>query len=488
MNPILLKPSGEMSAQVVVHGKPLRDYDALEYREHYLPTAGAIVRESLNRLRQRFDVVVLEGAGSPAEINLKDRDIVNMRMAAWAEAPVILVADIDRGGVFASIIGTLELLEPEERARICGFVINKFRGDLSLLKSGLDWLEARTGKPVLGVMPYLPDLELEDEDSLSLTTAMTRAAEAQHLNNGKPLDIAVIRLPRMSNITDVDPLRFEPDVQLRFIEKAGQWGSPDVVIVPGSKNTIGDLLWLRESGLAALLYTHIESGGFTVGLCGGYEMFGRKLSDPEQVESPVKEADGLSLFDFEIVFTPEKRTERVEGYARLNADMPALPITGYEIHMGEVCFPDLEQRPAQPFRIRHVEAVIAQVSAGHAAAELQLEAQQANCADTRFHKIGQQAKNECGEKAERSYEPEGAASANGRLWGTFVHGILHNDEFRLSWLNDIRAAKGLDRHTAGLRFQERREQAFARLAEQARQHLDIAAIYKLLGNKEGENR
>ncbi len=182
MNPILLKPSGEMKSQVVVHGKPLRDYNAKEYREKYLPVAGSIVQASLRRLREAYDIVVLEGAGSPAEINLKDRDIVNMRMAAWADAPVILVADIDRGGVFASIVGTLELLEPEERDRICGFIINKFRGDVSLLQAGLDWLEDRTGKPVLGVLPFMPGLELEDEDSLSLSK---QHAAALHSDGAK---------------------------------------------------------------------------------------------------------------------------------------------------------------------------------------------------------------------------------------------------------------------------------------------------------------
>ncbi|WP_424765643.1 cobyric acid synthase [Paenibacillus sp. sgz302251] len=446
MNPILLKPSGEMSSQVVVHGKPLRDFDAREYRESYLPIAGSIVQEALNRLREQHDIVVLEGAGSPAEINLKDRDIVNMRMAAWADAPVILAADIDRGGVFAAIVGTLELLEPDERDRVCGFIINKFRGDVSLLKTGLDWLEARTGKPVLGVLPYLPDLELEDEDSLSLSKQHRAGVLQGGDESAGELDIAVIRLPRISNFTDMDPLRFEKDVKLRYIEREGQWGSPDAIIIPGSKNAIEDLIWLRETGLAALIESHVAEGGWTVGICGGYEMLGARLLDPLHVESTVRESEGLGLFPFEVTFAAEKRTVRVEGVTKGDG-MPSLPIGGYEIHMGEIKWLPTQSPVVRPFHIREQHVTEKDVAASE-------------------------------------YEPEGASTLEGRLWGTFIHGILHNDDYRRYWLNGIREEKGLERLPAELRFQERRELAFDRLAEHARRYLDLPQIYELLGVSE----
>lgn len=445
MNPILLKPTGEMKSQVVVHGKPLRDYDAVEYRQKYLPVAGNIVQASLRRLREAHDIVVLEGAGSPAEINLKDRDIVNMRMAAWADAPVILVADIDRGGVFASIVGTLELLEQEERDRICGFIINKFRGNVSLLQPGLDWLEERTGKPVLGVLPFMPGLELEDEDSLSLSKQHAAVLHTDADKKQRELDIAVIRLPRISNFTDIDPLRFETDVQLRYIEHAGQWGSPDAIILPGSKNTIEDLLWLKETGLASFVQKHVSSGGAAVGICGGYEMLGAKLYDPLHIESSVEETDGLCFFPFEVRFTEQKRTVRVEGVGRFSDESSPAIIEGYEIHMGEVNWQNEDQPVYRPFQIREQHALLEKGSA---------------------------------------YEAEGACSNDGKLWGTFIHGIMHNDDFRRNWLNSLRESKGLDRLPADLRFQERREAAFDRLAEHARRYLNMPLIYGLIGQPE----
>lgn len=445
MNPILLKPTKEMSSQVVVHGMPLREYEAREYRESYLPVAGQIVREALGRLREAFDIVVLEGAGSPAEINLKDRDIVNMRMAAWADAPVILVADIDRGGVFASIVGTLELLEPEERERVRGFIINKFRGDVSLLKPGLDWLEKRTGKPVIGVLPYLPGLALEDEDSLSLQNAVSLELGDTRDQERDMLDIAVIYLPRIANFTDVDPLRCEPDVKLRYIRHQGEWGNPDIVIIPGSKNTAEDMVWLREQGLAERIIRHSEGGGRAVGICGGYEMLGERILDPERVESDRTVTEGLGLFAFEIEFLDTKRTIRVEGEARMRGSSPSenasagetVPISGYEIHMGMMR--PLTTGLIQPFRIKDVGA------------------------------------------DSEELEPEGVCTPDGRLWGTFLHGILHNDKFRREWLNEARADKGLVPIAEGYPFQERRQASFDRLADHARQHINIALLYKIIG-------
>nr|WP_246627362.1 cobyric acid synthase [Paenibacillus solanacearum] len=433
MNPILLKPKKDMVSQVVVHGKPYRDLDARAYRERYLPEAEAVVKESLARLRQSYDIVVIEGAGSPAEVNLKDRDIVNMRLAGWADAPVLLVADIDRGGVFASLVGTLDILTPEERARVKGFVINKFRGDVTLLQPGIDWLEERTGKPVLGVIPYLPQLGLEDEDSASLDRRLAESGRMSASQERQPdlLDIAVIRLPRISNFTDIDPLSFEPDVRLRFVTGAGDFGRPDAVIVPGSKNTIDDLLYLRHAGLDRKLAQYAEDGGFVTGICAGYQMLGEKLLDPLLVESGEPELRGIGLFPAQTEFAREKQTVRSEAMASLYGG-EAMPVHGYEIHMGQTEF----TRP-----VRHPFEIV---------------------------------------REDGSRQEEGAATEDGRVWGTYLHGILHNDDFRRAWLNRVRLDKGLEPLPAELRFMERREAAFDRLADHVRAHLDLPQLYAMI--------
>ncbi|OXM86678.1 cobyric acid synthase [Paenibacillus rigui] len=468
MNPILLKPKKDMVSQVVVHGKPLRDYDARSYREKYLGEAESIVKASLGRLREAYDVVVLEGAGSPAEVNLKDRDIVNMRLAGWADAPVVLVADIDRGGVFASLVGTMDIFTAEERERVKGFIINKFRGDVSLLKPGLEWLEQRTGKPVLGVVPFLPGLELEDEDSASLdrklasgtgllhgkgqlageaAAAGTETAEEGRQPGTMPLlDIAVIRLPRLSNFTDIDPLVYERDVQVRFVSSLEELGSPDAVILPGSKNTVDDLLFLRHTGLAEALVDYAQRGGRVVGICAGYQMMGTRLLDPQLLESDLPQIEGLGLFPTETVFTSEKRTVRAVGTTRLfnansSADVAASTIQGYEIHMGRTRFLEPVDHP---FDIR----------------------------EEGIH----------GNEIE-GYHPDGVISSNGKCWGTYIHGVLHNDDFRRDWLNQLRQTRGWEPLTAELRFQERREAAFDRLAEHVRNHLDMERLYEMIGSK-----
>ncbi|NHN29263.1 cobyric acid synthase [Paenibacillus agricola] len=460
MNPILLKPKKDMVAQVVVHGRPYRDFNAREYREKYLSEAEVIVKEALVRLREAYDVVVIEGAGSPAEVNLKDRDIVNMRLAGWADAPVVLVADIDRGGVFASLLGTMEIFTPEERARVKGFIINKFRGDVTLLKPGLDWLEARTGKPVLGVIPFLPDLELEDEDSASLDRKLstgnlqsgraggksTDPAEAANRVEGinstadgaslEKLDIAVIRLPRLSNFTDVDPLLYESDVNLRYVSSPAELGTADAILIPGSKNTVDDLIFLRESGLEQALLQHVQLGGHMVGICAGYQMLGEHLLDPELTESDRPETRGLGLLPIVTTFEAEKRTVRTEGTTRLFAEIDqVLPVSGYEIHMGQSRF---LSPVAHPFQLQ-------------------------------------------GDNAELPDHPDGAVSEDEKVWGTYVHGILHNDLFRRAWLNNLRRSKGWEPKAAELYFQDRREAAFDRLAEHVRNHLDMARIYEMIG-------
>ncbi|WP_306612604.1 cobyric acid synthase [Paenibacillus sp. GD4] len=425
MNPILLKPKKDMVAQVVVHGKPYKDLSAREYRERYLSEAELVVKEALGRLREQYEIVVLEGAGSPAEVNLKKRDIVNMRLAGWADAPVVLVADIDRGGVFASLVGTLEILTPEERDRVKGFVINKFRGDVSLLKPGLDWLEERTGKPVLGVIPYLPDLGLEDEDSASLERRLSAPGQEAAPSE---LDIAVIKLPRLSNFTDIDPLLFERDVRVRFVSSPEELGRPDAIVLPGSKNTVDDLLYLRDNGLEQALKNYVSGGGFLTGICAGYQMMGERLLDPLLVESDQPELQGMGFFPSETVFASEKRTVQSTAVTRLYCAESSV-VTGYEIHMGETTF---LRRVDQPFLLE-------------------------------------------------GSKPDGASLDGGRVWGTYLHGILHNDAFRRGWLNRLRENKGLAPLPEELQFQARREAAFDRLAAHVREHLDLPRLYEMMG-------
>jgi adenosylcobyric acid synthase len=436
MNPILLKPKGDMTSQVIVHGKPYRDFDFRSYREAYSAHAEIIVKEALLRLRGQFEVVVIEGAGSPAEINLKDRDIVNMRLAGWADAPVILVADIDRGGVFASIVGTLEILKPEERVRVRGFIINKFRGDVSLLQPGLDWLEEKTGKPVLGVIPFLPNIQLEDEDSASLDAKVKQQSNSN--SSDAKLDIVVIRLPRISNFTDFDPLFEEEDVMVRYVTTPSEWGNPDAVILPGSKNTVEDLLFLREIGLEARILEFVRSGGRLTGICAGYQMMGERLLDPQLIESDKLAVDGLALLPTETTFTEDKKTELVEGFAFTFTDHKELPIEGYEIHMGRTRFTAEVVHPFQLRLLRHSSEI------------------------------------------DQGYHPDGVISEDGKLWGTYVHGVLHNDDFRRSWLNQLRSSKGWPAVPGALQFQSRREHAFDRLAEHVRTHLDMAKIYEMI--------
>lgn len=433
MNPILLKPKQDMVSQVVVHGKPYKDLDARTYRESYLKEAEGIVKDALHRLRSQYDLVVLEGAGSPAEINLKDRDIVNMRLAGWADAPVLLVADIDRGGVFASIVGTMEILTPEERDRVQGFIINKFRGDVSLLQPGLDWLQQKTGKPVLGVIPFLPRLELEDEDSASLDSKWKQ----QRHRDEPVLDIAVIRFPRISNFTDIDPLFEEEDVQVRFVASPEQFGRPDAVILPGSKNTVEDLHFLRDSGLEEEISQHIQAKGWLAGICGGYQMLGKHLYDTHFIESNREKTEGLGWLPLETDFAIHKKTERIIGFAEGWTPGRAIPIEGYEIHMGVTRF----LAPVEhPFMVR----------------------------------------NERGGELQDDFHPEGAMTPGGRIWGTYLHGVLHNDEFRRNWLNRIRVEKGWPSREGTLLFRQRREAAFDRLALHVREYLDIPRIYEMI--------
>ena len=327
MNPVLLKPSSDIGAQVIIHGKVRGDMDARDYHQYKTVAMGAVL-ESHQRLLARYEAVVVEGAGSPAEINLRDRDIANMGFAEAVDCPVILVADIDRGGVFAHIVGTLSCLSASERHRIIGFVINRFRGDIKLLEPGLEWLEQQTGKPVLAVLPYLHGMFLDAEDAV-------QPAQSER----GTFRIVVPSLPRMSNHTDFDALRAHPDVDLRFVRKGEAIPPADLIILPGSKNTRADLASLREGGWPAAIARHLRYGGKVIGICGGFQMLGRSVADLHGVEGPAGADAALGLLDMETVLTQEKRLQQVSGACAF----AEAPVSGYEIHMGTSHGPALAQ-------------------------------------------------------------------------------------------------------------------------------------------------
>ncbi len=362
-NPVLLKPTTDLRAQVIIHGKALDTLNARDYHEYKRVAMGAVM-ESWQRLKAEFDCVLVEGAGSPAEINLRDRDIANMGFAEAADVPVILVADIDRGGVFAHLVGTLELLSESEQARIKGFVINRFRGDIGLLESGLDWLEQRTGKPVLGVVPYLHGLMLDAEDAIA-TEVIGKTATR--------LKAVAVVYPRCSNHNDLDPLRLHPEVDFDWVGPGQSIPPCDLLVLPGSKAVQADLHWLREQGHEEAIRRHLRYGGKLVGICGGFQMLGKLLHDPLGLEGAPGSQAGLSLLDCETSLAPEKQLRNVTGHLAL----PGLPaINGYEIHMGTTRG-DALQTPALRF------------------------------ADGR---------------------PDGALSADGQILGSYCHGLFDNPQ------------------------------------------------------------
>ena len=429
MNPILLKPEGDARSQVVVRGRSTGSLAAAEYQRTKL-ALWPHVADALDRLRARFDLVVAEGAGSPAEINLRDADLANMRVALHARAPVLLVGDIDRGGVFASLLGTLELLSDEERRLVRGFVINKFRGDPAILRPGLEFLERRTGVPVLGVLPHLPDLALPEEDSLGLD----RSAGS---SDGALLDVAVLRLPRIANFDDFAPLAAEPSVALRYVDRATSLGRPDLLVLPGTKTTIADLAWLRSSGLADRISSLVSGGTPVLGVCGGFQMLGRRISDPDGSESSVREAAGLGLLPIETIFGPTKRTFRVRATV-LNSPGPlgaadGAEITGYEIHMGHTDT-DTALRPLFAVRERSGRAV-----------------------------------------ADR----DGLVSADGLVLGTYLHGLFDNDAIRSALIGWLLARQG---RAADARLHPiDRERQYDALADAVRRSVDLDRLRAACG-------
>ncbi|MBB2495145.1 cobyric acid synthase [Aquipseudomonas ullengensis] len=328
MNPVLLKPNSDTGAQVIIHGQAIGNMNAVDYHA-YKQTAHAAVLASHQRLTAQYPVVMVEGAGSPAEINLRAGDIANMGFAEAVDCPVILIADIDKGGVFAHLVGTLELLSPSEQARVKGFVINRFRGDIALLQPGLDWLQQRTGKPVLGVLPYLMDFHLEAEDAIDVRQAH-KGAEL--------LKVVVPVLPRISNHTDFDPLRLHPQVDLQFIGPGQAIPSADLIILPGSKSVRADLAHLREQGWEAAIQRHLRYGGKLLGICGGLQMLGSRIDDPLALEGTAGSSAGLGLLEFVTVLEAQKQLRNVQGVLSLEQ----AAVSGYEIHAGVSSGPALE--------------------------------------------------------------------------------------------------------------------------------------------------
>ena len=321
-NPVLLKPTTDKRAQVIIHGQVAADLNARDYHD-YKPRAMGAVLASWARLTAAYDCVIVEGAGSPAEINLRDRDIANMGFAEAVDCPVIIIADIDRGGVFAHLVGTLDLLSPSEQNRVKGFVINRFRGDIGLLESGLTWLEERTGKPVLGVLPYLHGLMLDAEDAIA-----TAAVDGK---NAAKLKVIAPAYPRVSNHNDLDPLRLHPDVDFRWVGPGETPPPADLIVLPGSKAVRADIDWLRQQGWATAIHKHLRYGGKVVGLCGGYQMLGQMIHDPLGLEGAAGSTPGLGVLDVETTLESEKQLRNVTGHLSL----PGQPVmTGYEIHLG----------------------------------------------------------------------------------------------------------------------------------------------------------
>lgn len=320
MNPVLLKPNSDTGAQVIVHGKAIGNMQAGDYfgkKTSLLPE----VMRAYDQLKAQHALVIVEGAGSPAEINLRERDIANMGFAEAADCPVIIVADIDRGGVFAHLVGTWELLSDSEKSRLKGFVINRFRGDISLLRPGLDWLEQRCGVPVLGVIPYIPDLYIEAEDALDFR---------QGKKNEHSLNVVVPVYPRASNHTDFDVLRLHPQIQLDYLRDARQFAGADLIVLPGSKSVRDDLQWLKDSGWQQVIFRHLRLGGKVIGICGGFQMLGEKIHDPLGIESAPGSSDGLGLLAMQTTLSGEKILRNVSGVMLAGQ----LPVQGYEIHAG----------------------------------------------------------------------------------------------------------------------------------------------------------
>ncbi|MCI7266080.1 MAG: cobyric acid synthase [Veillonellaceae bacterium] len=435
MNPVLLKPTGNAASQVIIMGKPVGNMSAREYHRGYSLKAFDAVKEALGRLDKEYDTIVIEGAGSPAEINLKANDIVNMRVAKYLQAPVLLIADIDRGGALASLVGTLELLDEEERALVKGLVINKFRGDVTLLTPAIDFLEEKTGKPVLGVVPHIDQMGIDDEDSVSLEEKQASPTEGD-------IRLAVIQTPKISNFTDFDALAHEKDVALYYVKSVEDLGEPDVIMLPGSKNTTEDMLYLRKSGLGEKILAHAKAGKAVIGICGGYQMLGEVIKDPQHTESQNDEAAGLGLLGMETVFASEKLTSQVVAQCQdlhfMGQSISADNLQGYEIHMGHTTF--TREADKHPFNV-------------------------------------------CQRRGKTCASQEGTANAAGNVFGTYIHGVFDNDVFRRSVLNALRHSKGLEALANTRNVMAEKQKAYEYLADVVENALDMEKLYQIMGEK-----
>lgn len=429
MNPILLKPNGDNNSQVIFRGKAYKNMTAKEYFSHQ-DRAYNYIEEALKNLSCDYDLIVMEGGGSPAEVNLRENDLVNMSVAEIVDSPVILIADIDKGGVFASVIGTLELLEKEEADRIKGIIINKFRGDKKRFRSGVNFIEEYTEKPVLGVIPFAPDIDIPDEDSLY---------QKQFGEKEYDIDIAVIYLPHISNFTDFDYLSYEPGVNLRYVKDKSEIGSPDLVIIPGSKNTIGDLKKIYKKGIVEKIKNLVENGTPVIGICGGYQILGRTIEDPLEIEMGER-VEGIGLLDIKTTLEYEKVTEQITAVdldnlpfsAKLNGNK----LKGYEIHQGKT-----EHGSNVSYLFR-------------------LERNDSNKAID-----------------------DGAINKAGTVWGTYIHDIFKNDRFRRELVNYLREKKGLNPLTdENLSIERIRDRNYNRFADLVKDNLDIEKLYDIIFN------
>ncbi len=438
MNPILMKPTSDVGSQIIVQGKPVGNMLAQEYK-NYKSKLVLVVKDSFLELARNYEVIVIEGAGSPAEINLREDDIVNMKMAQIADCPVLLVGDIDKGGVFAWIVGTLELLTREERERIKGIIINKFRGDREILQPGLDYLEKKIKKPILGVIPYFRDIRIEEEDSVNL-----EENKYYSLPDSNKIDVEVLYLPHISNFTDFDPLEREEDISLRYIKIGERIGNPDLLIIPGSKNTLNDLYYLKKFGYQEEISNRVKKGTAIVGICGGYQMLGKEIYDPEHTESSREKIKGLGLINGVTTLKSEKNTFQVRARILPNSffdDQDEL--LGYEIHTGETVLLGKEKPLFKIFK--------------------------------------------------RGSSPtnidDGVVSKEGMVWGTYIHGIFDNNNFRRAFINFLRSKKGLmisnSINQDRISYREQKDREYDKLACLLKDNLDMDKIYHILGIEKG---
>ncbi|MEC2070756.1 cobyric acid synthase [Alkalihalophilus marmarensis] len=420
MNPILLKPTSDQEAEIVLLGKRQHTATGADYRETFYEKGLEAISSSLAELKKEYEFLVIEGAGSPVEMNLNDKELVNMKVAELADVPVVLVADIDRGGVFASIAGTLSLLSKKERSRVIGVVINKFRGDRALFENGEKWIEEHLNIPVLAVIPHLANLRIEAEDSLALDQLRKHQSPQR-----ESIDIAVLDLPYVSNHTDLEPLLSEEDVSLRFVQRGEELGYPDAVILPGTKSTIAALSWLHETNLYEAIQTYAKDGGYLVGICGGYQLMGASIVDTAGTDTGIvgKKVNGLGLSPLETEFRKDKTTIQSSGELLHYREINNPTISGYEIHLGETVYLTAEVVPFLRLNGKY----------------------------------------------------EGVYEESGRIIGTYLHHLYFHDEWRNTWLNQLRDKKGFNKREV-VSYEKLRGEAYNHLADSVLKELDLDSL------------